>query len=103
MVVPSLEEAFGKTVIEAMACRTPVVAFNTGGPRDIIEHKLSGYLAEERSAESLAQGILWVLDEPARLEQLSARALQRVQNNYDISLIATRYIDLYRKSLSITK
>src|SRR5215469_8246378 len=53
-VVPSRQEAFGKTVVEAMACRTPVVAFDTGGPRDIIDHRVDGYLAEPFSPDDLA-------------------------------------------------
>jgi len=40
-----------------MACGTPVVGFDIGGPRDIIEHQKSGYLAESISADALASGI----------------------------------------------
>lgn len=48
--------------MEALACVTPVVAFNTGGIPDLVKHKLTGYLAEYKSSKSLAQGIEWILD-----------------------------------------
>jgi len=99
MVVPSIEEAFGKTVIEAMACRTPVVAFDTGGPRDIIEHRVNGYLADELSAEDLANGIAWTIENDMRLESMRSAALRRVQEVYDIDLIAKCYTELYQSIL----
>ena len=63
-VAPSRVEAFGKTLVEAMSCGTPVVSFNATGPKDIVEHRVNGYLAEPFSAEDLAHGIAWVLAQP---------------------------------------
>ena len=45
-VAPSRMDAFGKTLVEAMLCGTPVVCFNATGPKDIVEHQINGYLAE---------------------------------------------------------
>ncbi|MEG3066598.1 glycosyltransferase [Acetomicrobium sp.] len=52
-VAPSLMEAFGKTIAEAMACGTPVVAFDANGPKDIIDHEINGYLAKPFEPEDL--------------------------------------------------
>jgi glycosyltransferase involved in cell wall biosynthesis len=65
MVVPSRQEAFGQTASEAHACGTPVVAFNTGGLADIVEHQSTGYLSKAFDTEDLAQGITWVLAQRA--------------------------------------
>ncbi|MEX1152338.1 glycosyltransferase family 4 protein, partial [Parvibaculum sp.] len=65
-VMPSLQEAFGKTLIEAMACATPVVAFASGGPLDIVDHRRTGYLAKPFCPDDLAAGIAWCLEEWAR-------------------------------------
>jgi glycosyltransferase involved in cell wall biosynthesis len=97
MVAPSLQEAFGKTVIEAMACGTPVVAFDGTGPADIIAHRKTGYLAKAFDARDLANGIAWCLAAPDHTEDLGRAARTRAESRFDISLIADRYADLYRR------
>ena len=79
MVVPSVQEAFGKTAMEALACGTPVVSFDTSGLRDIVEHQKCGYRAKCYSAEDLANGIAWVLQDPARWRKLSRPAREKVE------------------------
>lgn len=100
MVTPSLQEAFGKTLIEAMACATPVVAFDHGGPADIVEHKRSGYLARPFEAADLAAGIAWCLDGDERLKILRRHARERVERYYDICVVARQYTDLYQRILN---
>jgi glycosyltransferase involved in cell wall biosynthesis len=99
MVVPSLEEAFGKTVIESMACNTPVVAFSTGGPADIITHKQNGYLAPLGDSNQLARGILWCLAEEDRLIRLSSESRNLVALKYGIHEVARQYTQLYEEIL----
>lgn len=95
MVVPSVEEAFGQTVTEAMACATPVVSFEETGPADIIEHLKTGYLARYLDENDLAQGIEWVLENKERMDELSYSARKRVETSYDIKIIARKYEELY--------
>lgn len=56
-VAPSIQEAFGFTACEAMACGTPVVGFAVGGLCDQIEHMRNGYLAKLKDFGDLAEGI----------------------------------------------
>jgi glycosyltransferase involved in cell wall biosynthesis len=100
MIVPSVQEAFGLTALEAMACGTPVVAFNATGLRDIVMHQQTGYLAQPYEPEDLARGIVWVLEDEARLKQLSVQARERVEREFDVRLQAQRYADLYAELLS---
>lgn len=96
MVVPSTEENFAKTPIEAMACGVPVTAFANTGQLDIIDHKLNGYLADNLVSEDLARGILWCLDVGATDPGLSRRARNKAVECFDIRTIAQRYADHYR-------
>ncbi len=55
LLLPSRFDTFGCVVTEAMACGTPVAAYNTKGPRDIISHGVDGILADD--PENMAEGI----------------------------------------------
>jgi glycosyltransferase involved in cell wall biosynthesis len=94
-VMPSLQEAFGKTIIEAMACETPVVAFNSGGPRDIINHGIDGYLAKPFEPADLAKGMAWCLERLANGDQLGTAARAKVTSRFDIEAVADQYEQLY--------
>ena len=98
VVVPSLYETFGQTIIEAMACGCPAVSFNNSGQTDIIDHQVNGYLAEYKSAEDLANGIEWVLNHPNRKE-LSDACVKKVESCYSESVVARQYIELYNNLL----
>ena len=100
MVVPSEQEAFGKTLVEAMACATPVVAFAEGGPLDIVEQGETGWLATPGSAESLAEGVAWCLEDPARTAELGRHARARAEREFEIAAVADRYRSLYHRILS---
>jgi len=94
-VIPSLEDNLPNTIMESMACGTPCVGFNTGGIPEMVDHKTNGYITENKSAEDLAQGILWTLFE-ANYERLSQNTRQKVVNCYSENVVAKQYIELYK-------
>lgn len=96
MVVPSRYEGFGQTVTEAMACGTPVVAFDTSGPSDTVVHEETGYLAEPFDPADLARGISRILDDADRRDELGQNARKRAVDHYAIEAVAERYRDLYK-------
>lgn len=102
MLVPSRQEAFGQTASEAHACGTPVVAFNVGGLPDIVEHKVTGYLARPNDAEDMAQGIAWILEETDRLEEIGKAARHKAVRYFSSPVVAQQYRDVY-ESLSVTQ
>lgn len=99
MVVPSRQEAFGQTASEAHACGTPVVAFNTGGLPDIVEHQHTGYLAKAFDIEDLAFGIEWVLSH-RKVNRLGELARQRAVAHFDQKVVAKQYQQFYAQLLS---
>ena len=95
-VTPSLEENLPTTIMEAMACGVPCVGFNVGGIPEMIDHLHNGYVAEYKSAEDLANGVIWTLNE-SEYRTLSEEACRKAASNYSESTIAKKYIDIYNK------
>ncbi len=96
VVVPSKQENFSNMILEAMACSTPVVAFDIGGNSDLIRHKQNGYLAEAFDSKDLANGIDWVSSDSERNLELSNNAREYVVNNFNMRIIAEKHIALYK-------
>ncbi|MDD2852591.1 MAG: glycosyltransferase family 4 protein [Desulfuromonadaceae bacterium] len=98
--LPSLNESLGYTVMEAMACGTPAVAFNQGGVPDLIDHRHNGYLARPYETADLARGIIWVLENEDRRQELSSKARQKVEREFATDRVAEQHTALYRKILT---
>lgn len=99
-VAPSLEDNLPNTVMEALACGTPCVAFKIGGMPDMIEHQHNGYLAQPFAIEDLAQGISWVLQDIERHSKLCDRAREKVEQEFTLAIQSRRYLSLYNEQLS---
>ncbi|HEY9609030.1 glycosyltransferase family 4 protein [Allocoleopsis sp.] len=94
-VAPSTQDNLPNTVMEAIACGTPGVAFNIGGMPELIEHQHNGYLAQALDSEDLAQGIIWVLENQERYQKLCDRARQKAEQEFTLEIQARRYESLY--------
>ena len=98
-VLPSLSENLPNTIMEAMACGVPCVAFRVGGIPEEIDHKKNGYVAVYRDAADLAKGIAWVLQE-ADYESLSQQAVHKVTQCYSQQNVALKYLDVYQQAMA---
>jgi glycosyltransferase involved in cell wall biosynthesis len=94
-VVPSRQENFVLTAVESLACGTPVAAFATGGIFDIVDHQKTGYLAQPFDTEELAQGIFWLLADPARHQRLCQKSRLKAEQDFDHLKVAQAYRALY--------
>lgn len=92
--MPSYQEAFAQTPMEAMACGTPVVAYPCSGARDLINEN-NGVLCSDFTVDALYRGIKEAMSKQYDREWIRKDLLERF--SYDV--IAKEYIDLYRKSL----
>lgn len=93
-VTPSLQDNLPNTIVEAMACGIPCVGFNTGGIPQMIDHLHNGYVAEYKSAEDLANGIIWTLSEDD-YSSLSEEAHRKAVSTYSENIVAQQYIKIY--------
>lgn len=97
-VTPSIEDNLPNTVLESLACATPVVAFTTGGIPDMVLHHKNGYLAQAQSPKLLAEGLAWVFEHPSPNE-LGLAARESVLANFSESVVAQKHIELYQSIL----
>ena len=101
-VVPSHYEPFGLVAIEAMACRTPVVASNVGGLQFTVVPEVTGLLVPPQDDTAFAQAIDRILSNPAWGEQLGQMGRQRVEIALSWDSVASRLTCLYNRLLSQT-
>lgn len=94
--VPSVAEPFGRTVIEAMAVGTPVVATAVGGMRETIDSGVTGLLVKFGDSESLSRAICEVLGNPRLSSQLRMGGLRAAQADYAARLYQERLICVVR-------
>jgi glycosyltransferase involved in cell wall biosynthesis len=82
-------EPFGLVMIEAMACGTPVIAFNRGSVPEIIEHGVTGFIVENEE-----QAVAAV----SKLERLSRSTIrQRFERRFTARRMAEEYVSLYHR------
>lgn len=98
MIVPSRQDNLPNTCLEAQACGTPVVAFNTSGLPDIVDHKKTGYLAKAFDIKDLANGINFVLDQDNTIK-LGNNARQKALVKYSPKIVSEKLKSIYEKIL----
>jgi glycosyltransferase involved in cell wall biosynthesis len=94
---PSTADNLPNTVMEAMACGIPGVAFRVGGIPEMIDHQLNGYLAEAEVVDDLAAGVQWVLEIPQRRQVLAEQARLKARREYDHIQQASKYHELFQE------
>ncbi len=99
-VAPSLQDNLPNTVVESLSCGTPVVAFNTGGMPDMIEHFVNGYLAELKSSEDLAAGIVTLLSDSELLLKMKEKCRKTALEKFNEGTIANQYSVFYNELLA---
>ena len=98
-VVPSLFEPFGIVALEAMAAKSPIVASDTGGLSEIIDHDATGFKAYPNNPESLAWGITKILLDENYKKYIRENAYRKVEEKYDWKKIAQQTKQVYKAVL----
>lgn len=99
-IAPSIQDNLPNTVMEALACGTPSVAFNIGGMPDLIDDRQNGYLATAYEPEDFARGIFWIIEDRERWQNLSVCASSKVEREFTVKKQAQTYIQLYKDILA---
>jgi glycosyltransferase involved in cell wall biosynthesis len=99
VLLPSWEEPFGRSVIEAMAMETPVAATSIGGPAEIISHGVDGLLLPPRDPDAWVASIGRLLSDRAALLDMGGRSRQRVESAFRVEQHVAGMICVYREAV----
>ncbi len=99
-VIPSRQDNLPNTVLESMACGTPMVGFDTGGIPDMVRPGETGWLAASNDARSLRDGIMQAFSDDAVRDRRGTRCREVVEEEYTLEVQARAYQELYEQLLS---
>jgi L-malate glycosyltransferase len=85
LLVPSWEEPFGRSVLEAMAMEVPVIATNVGGPAEILRDGHDGLLLAPRDPENWGNAIAWLARNPRLRERMGANGRARAIASFGVA------------------
>ncbi|MGB9978574.1 glycosyltransferase family 4 protein [Methanobacterium sp.] len=106
-VLPSIVDSQGNTeglgvvLLEAMACKLPVIGSDTGGIPDIILNGETGLLVPEKNISGLSNAILNLIENEVLMETLAINGYNRVKEKFSWEKIAESYLKVYKKVLNI--
>lgn len=101
--MPTQKDTYPYTVLESLACGTPVVGYAVGGVPEMVEHLRTGYMAPPGNVDALAEGLYWALADPARRTGMSLAARQQVLARNDYPVIGQQFAELLRGMLAAHK
>ncbi|HLW89305.1 MAG TPA: N-acetyl-alpha-D-glucosaminyl L-malate synthase BshA [Terriglobales bacterium] len=99
MLMPSELESFGLAALEAMACQVVPIATRVGGVPEVIEHGISGYLADVGDVDTMAKYALELLTDDNRLQTMAKASRAMAQSRFCASKIVPQYEAFYRRTL----
>jgi L-malate glycosyltransferase len=99
-MIPSGNESFGLSALEAMACGVPVISSDVGGLPEVNVHGETGYVVPMGDIEMLAQRIRELLENEPLRRQMGDASLVRATTMFSIENLIPRYEDLYDSVLS---
>lgn len=98
-VLPTLADNSPLTVLEAMACKVPVISTRVGGIPEMVVSGETGILCPPRDENALADAIRWMLKNPELSRQMADKAYERFLNNYTLEKMIDRYYAVYLKTI----
>jgi glycosyltransferase involved in cell wall biosynthesis len=101
-VIPSLQDNLPNTVLESMACGTPVVGFRVGGIPDMVRDGENGLLVPPGDIAGLANAIETLLTQESRRACMGVAGRRISESEYNYGVQAQRYLNLYRSLLGET-
>jgi len=97
MVIPSLNEGMGRSLLEAQALGIPVIATNVGGIPEVVKDGMTGILVPPRDSPALARAIIKLLKDRSLREKMGEEARKWVDQRFSAETMVKKVADLYEK------
>ncbi len=98
-LLPSQNESFGLSALEALASGVPVIAANSGGINEVVKSGETGVLCPVGDVDAMASGATEILADPARWKAMSVAAATDARSRFGLNEIVGQYESLYRDAL----
>jgi glycosyltransferase involved in cell wall biosynthesis len=99
-IIPSLEDNLPNSLLEAMACGTPVAAFATGGIPDLLENRINGALVDKGDTAAFAEAILDLVFNERKRSVFGARSRSLIEARFRQRIQAGKYCELFEDLLA---
>lgn len=100
LVLPSLFEATPNVLLEAMACKKPVIGTKVGGIPYVIDNGKDGLLVPQKDSQALADAIIKILSNPKLAKQMGENGYKKVKENFTWNKKADETMALFKKVLN---
>lgn len=100
LVSPTLNDAFGLVILEAMACGTPVITTDHSAGPDVIEDQVDGFVIPIRSVDAIKERLDWLYRHRDDAREIGSRARKKVVDRFTWDHYAERLIDAYDRILA---
>jgi glycosyltransferase involved in cell wall biosynthesis len=93
----ALSDGMSPSIIEAIASGIPVVGFDIGGARDMVEDGITGFLVKPKDFETLAFKIIYFLNNPDLMKEIGVKARKKAEREFDINERILKILTIYNK------
>jgi len=99
-MMTSRYETFSISLAEALSAGSPVVATNVGAIKELVTDGYNGLLAEAGSAESIAEKVTELINDPKKMKMLSKNAIEDSKKRFSPSVVAKQTVQLYKSVIA---
>jgi len=100
LILPSIREGLGRVVLESMGYGVPPIVTDSGGPAEVVEDGVEGYIVPIQDAKSIADKIMKLYDNPQIIESMSIECRKKIENELSIRVSIDKYISFFETLLA---
>lgn len=100
LVLPSLEDSFGRAIVEAMACGLPAIVSKNTAADDVIRENIDGFVVPIKDVDALKEKILFLYENQDICREMGENAMRRVHEKFNLDAFTDRMIAAFKSGLN---